>query len=142
MCVTFCHRRSVLFWNHEDCAGHCNLAYGQHGRCESCRHWRGAICWLTNAPLPEAGGCCHHNVAPAWGWQVVTRAMLEPLGAGAEETVADVLSRWDAPHRCLDEQGLAVVVDPDTLGIPIITYGVGTEAADEEPFPWPEEVLE
>jgi hypothetical protein len=68
--------------------------------------------------------------------------MLEPLGAGAEETVADVLSRWDAPHRRLDEQGLAVVVDPDTLGIPTIKYGVGTEAADEEPFPWPEDVLE
>jgi hypothetical protein len=63
--------------------------------------------------------------------------MLEPLGVGIEETVAEVLERWDVPHRRLDERGLAVVIDPDALGIPVV-YGLGTEIAAEEPFPWPE----
>jgi hypothetical protein len=66
--------------------------------------------------------------------------MLEPLGIGPGETVADVLSRWDAPYEQLDERGLAVVVDPDALGIPAV-YGIGTEL-EEESFPWPEECLD
>jgi hypothetical protein len=56
---------------------------------------------------------------------------------GFRETVADVLSRWDAPFEQLDERGLVVVVDPDALGIPA-AYAIGTETVREETFPWPE----
>jgi hypothetical protein len=138
MCVTYCHRKRVLYWNHEDCADWgCELAEGPHESCETCRHWRGRVCWLTNAPLPDSGGCCHHDVGAAQGLQVVTREMLEPLGIGPGETLADVLARWDAPYEQLDRRGEAVVVDPDMLGIPVV-YGAGTESEGEEIFPWPE----
>jgi hypothetical protein len=136
MCVTYCHRRQVLYWNHEDCSSQtCPLVNGPHGRCDDCRHRRGDICRLTNAPLPESGGCCHGNVALAQGLRVVTRTMLEPLGVGAEEMVAEVLERWGAPYE-VNGRG-QVVVDPDELGIPTV-YGLGAEAVGEEAFPWPE----
>ena len=141
MCVTFCHRKNVLYWNHDDCAVHCPLADGPQGACETCRHHlQQGICWLTNAPLPESGGCCHHDVVPVQGWQVVTCEMLAPLGVANGEKATDVLARWDAPHRRLDHQGRVALVDPDELGIPEVAYGIGTEAIREEPFPWPEEV--
>jgi hypothetical protein len=136
MCVTFCHRTSVLYWNHDDCAGHCRLARGPHGRCRTCTHREEAVCRLTRAPLPEAGGCCHHNVPAAWRWQVVTRAMLEPLGVTRGETPGQVLARWDAPYRALDRLGRVVLVDPGQLGVPEVAYGIGTVGEDE--FPWPE----
>jgi hypothetical protein len=97
------------------------------------------MCRLTHAPLPGTGGCCHHEVVLVQGWQVVTRAMLEPLGIGARETVADVLSRWHIPYERGDQPGEVALVDPDQLALPA-TYGVGTETVGEEPFPWPIEV--
>jgi hypothetical protein len=140
VCISMCHRLQILYWNHEDCGVHCDLAHGPHGRCETCGHRAPAgMCRLTHAPLPEAGGCCHHDVALLQGWQVVTRVMLEPLGIGAGETVGDVLARWDVPHERGDQPGGAALVDPDQLALPA-TYGVGTETVGEEPFPWPVEV--
>jgi hypothetical protein len=122
---------------------HCALARGPHARCETCCHRAQAgICRLTNAPLPEADGCCHHNVAMSRGWQVVTRAMLAPLGMGDRETEADVLSRWGVPVHQVDRHGRVVLIDPDRLALPETAYGVGTETVGEEPFPWPVEVWE
>jgi hypothetical protein len=104
------------------------------------------MCRLTHAPLPEAGGCCHHNVALIRGWQVVTRAMLEPLGIGAGETEADVLIRWGVSAHLswdqVDRRGQVALIDPDQLAAPETAYGVGTETVGEEPFPWPVEVWE
>jgi hypothetical protein len=139
MCVTYCHRKHVLYWDHEDCTEHCELAERPHRSCETCRNRRGTVCWLTNAPLPESG-CCHHNVGAVHGLRVITRKMLEPLGIGTDETPAQVLTRWGAPYGQLDDRGLVVVVDPDRLGIPPV-YGVGSETVRDEPFPWPEEVM-
>ena len=138
MCITYCFRTGVLYWNHEDCGVHCDLARGPHGRCQTCIHRAPAdTCRLTHMPLPEAGGCCHHNVPAAWRWQVVTRAMLEPLGMARGETVAQVLARWDVPYRPWDRQGRIALVDPSRLGLPEVAYGMGT--VGEEEFPWPED---
>jgi hypothetical protein len=76
-------------------------------------------------------------VPAAWRWQVVTHAMLEPLGMVRGETVAQVLARWDAPYRALDRRGRVVLVDPGQLGVPEVAYGIGTVGEDE--FPWPED---
>ena len=135
MCVTYCHRRGVLYWNHEDCTSlTCHLAEGPHGRCEDCRHRQEALCRLTNGPLPDSGGCCHCNVDLVQGRQVVTPAMLELPGVGEEENMVDVLNSLEAPYR-VDETG-RVVVDPDELGLPF-TYGRGTESQDDLPEPVP-----
>ena len=132
MCVTYCHRRRVLYWNHEDCD--CDLAQGPHGRCETCRHCQAGICRATNAPLPEAGGCCHWGVELTRDWQVVTLAMLELLGVAPTETELGVLVRWDAPYHL---QNSRMWVAPGELGLPDV-YGAGTETTGvgEEGWPW------
>ncbi len=128
MCVTFCHRRRVLFWNHEDCLFEsCPLVAEEHGRCHRCMHRQGELCGLTRAPLPSWGGCCHWNVGLVEELQPVTPEMLEPLGVTAAEPAAAVLTGLDAPYR-VDEQG-QVWVDPADLGLPTICYGIGTETA-------------
>ena len=132
MCITYCHRRSILYWNHEDCAAQCELARGPHGGCADCRHRQGALCGLTRAPLPGTG-CCHWNVVLVGGPQVVTPAMLELLGMADGETAADALARWDAPYQV--DGSRQVVVDPGRLGIPAV-YGVGTESVGDEVWPW------
>jgi hypothetical protein len=81
-------------------------------------------------------------VALIRGWQVVTRAILEPLGIGARETETDVLSRWGVSVHQVDRRGQAMLIDPDQLAAPETAYGVGTETVGEEPFPWPVEVWE
>jgi hypothetical protein len=59
--------------------------------------------------------------------------MLELLGVAGGETAADILARWDAPYQ-VDGSG-QVVVDPGKLGIPAV-YGLGTEVAGNEVWPW------
>ncbi len=173
MCVTFCHRRQVLFWNHQDCEAlasngndasapdlgqsplgvwleslssngnddpsACDFAAGPHSRCEDCRHRRDEEeehhCSLTNAPLPECGGCCHHNVELVEGPQVVTRDMLAPLGLTWEVTEEFILLDLDVPYgRDWRKQ---ITVNPDDLGLPF-TYGLSTEHMPEEEFDWTE----
>jgi hypothetical protein len=134
MCVTFCHRRGVLYWNHASCAVEtCDLARGPHGRCETCRHCQADICRATNAPLPD-GGCCHWNVALVQGRVEITPAMLELLGSGSGETMDQVLERWEVPHHQLGPL-VQVWIDPDELGIPAV-YGMGTETVGVEAWPW------
>ncbi len=135
MCVTFCHRRCILYWNHVSCEVEaCDLARGPHGRCETCRHCQAGICRATNAPLPDAGGCCHWNVTLVQGRVEITLAMLELLGSGPEETMDQVLERWEVPHRQLGPL-VQVWIDPDELGIPAV-YGMGTEMVGVEAWPW------
>ncbi len=145
MCVSFCHRKQVLFWKHKDCEAlasngnddpsACDFAAGPHSRCEDCRHRRDERCSLTNAPLPECGGCCHHNVELVEGPQVVTRDMLAPLGLTWEVTEEFILLDLDVPYgRDWRKQ---ITVDPDDLGLPF-TYGLSTEHMPEEEFDWTE----
>jgi hypothetical protein len=137
VCLTWCHRRGVLYWNHDDCRRHgCELGGGPHGSCRDCRHCQGEICGLTRCALPGDGtGCCHHDVEPASGPQAVTAAVLAPLGAAAEQLDAAGISRLldeldYAPHTVASG---VVYVDPDQLGVPD-AYGVGaTEEDDWEP---------
>jgi hypothetical protein len=101
--VTYCHRRCLLYWNHQDCAEEiCPVASEAHGSCQTCRHQRGdETCALTNAPLPQAGGCCHWNVTLTEGLVQVTPGMVAPL-AGFFEATKAVLA--DFPHRISDAE--------------------------------------
>ena len=125
MCVTFCHRCSILYFNHEDCPLQlCPVKADIPGTCDDCFHRQGHLCGLTRAPLPQSGGCCHWNVALISGWQVVTADRCALLGPGANESVADLLTGLDAPFT--PNANGQVSVDPDALGLPE-TYGQGTD---------------
>jgi len=139
MCVTFCHRRGVLYWNHASCEPQtCDLARGPHGRCETCLHRQAGICRATNAPLPDAGGCCHWNVALVQGRVEITPAILDLLGSGPGETMDQVLERWEVPHHQLGHL-VQVWIDPDELGVPEV-YGIGTETVGTDVWIWPKEM--
>ncbi len=133
MCVSFCHRREVLYWNHENCDGDCPIVSERHGRCEACRHRRQALCGLTNTPLPAGGGCCHFDVAIVSGEQEVTREMVEPLGIDKSELEAFVLARFDVEYT-VGSRG-EVLVDPDLLPLPV-EYGRGTDHQEDEVMDW------
>lgn len=125
MCVTFCHRCSILYFNHEDCPPQlCPVNAEILGTCDACFHRQKGFCALTRAPLPEHGGCCHWNVSLVSGEQTVTAEMCDSLGQSANESLADLLTGLDAPFT-LNADG-QVSVDPDALGIPE-TYGQGTD---------------
>jgi len=126
VCITWCHRRLALFYNHEDCLPQfCAFVGGPHHPCQTCRHRQGNLCGLTRAPLPETGGCCHHNVEPISGRQPITLDMLVMLGVGANETVAEILDGFEVVYE-VDEAG-RVWVDPDDLSTPSSVYGRGTD---------------
>lgn len=135
MCVSFCHRRNHLYWNHEDCDGTwCEFAEGQHSSCQTCRHFRENKCALTNsAALPAAGGCCHHNVIPLSGARPVTPELISLLGIGSREKVAEALDSRNVCYR----QGPdgRIFVDPDDLPLPFV-YGQGTEHDVADDFDW------
>jgi len=139
MCLTYCARRGVIYWNHTDCDRlTCALTGEPTPPCETCRHRRSDAscrCGLTRAPLPAgAGGCCHHNVEPATGWQPVSRETLAPLAIRPDETVASVLQREGVSYR-LDAAGRCLV-DPLDLGLPN-TFGFGTnDHLPDEQFDW------
>lgn len=139
MCITWCHQRQILYWNHDDCHPvDCSKVNQNHGRCETCRHRLAladrVLCDLTRSALPEQGGCCHWNVTMTQGQQKVTREMLILLAMNSSEPEF-VLNREDVPYQT-DEQG-NLFVDPDKLGLPY-TYGLGTDHLVEEEMEWPE----
>jgi len=123
MCISFCHRREVLFLNHEDCPPSCPHAWEEHGRCRDCRHRMGDLCGLTRMPLPDAGGCCHFNVEVVTEPQRITRADVFQVPRWMGETVVEVLEEFGVPHR-KDARG--VLVDPARCVVPGI-YGLGGE---------------
>lgn len=133
MCIAFCHRQAVLYWNHADCSFEfCPVVAETPRHCNSCRYRQDDICDLTRAPLPEQGGCCHWNVEPVTTPQQVTLEMLTPLNAGPEPT-EELLTSLDAPYE-LDTAG-QIWVNPDRLGVPE-TYGLGTEDLVSEMLDW------
>ncbi len=140
MCVTFCHRRWVLYWNHEPCSFEfCPFAVEKPRRCQSCRYRQASnLCGLTRAalPVPEGkGGCCHWNIELVTGPQSVTADMLAPLGGPGLEPVETILAFLAAPYE-VDEAG-QVWIDPDRLGLPEV-YGRGTEELPPELMDWTE----
>lgn len=135
MCISFCHRKRILYLNHSDCSPiWCEFAgHSDYGLCETCHHRDGQMCTLTHRPLPAERSCCHHNVA----------ACREPI-ALTDERIA-VLRLFDQPVReLLDEYGVpyrvddqTITVHPDDFVLPR-TYGKGTDhgaappSADDE----------
>ena len=125
MCVSYCHFRQLLYINHENCwPQDCQYASKRPSPCGTCKHKQGGVCSLTNAPLPEKGGCCHWNVTLSTSPQPITLAMLTMIGVGCNETIADVLDSLDTPYT-LDTSG-QVWLNPDDLALPEV-YGLGTE---------------
>jgi hypothetical protein len=135
MCVSFCHLRRVLFWNHEDCDPRdCPAAVRPHGSCATCRHGREGMCALTHAPQPADGGCCHHDVEVV-GQLEISWHMLAPLRIRPEEMVEQFLQDYDVPYQHGPQS--QVLVAPDDLSLPR-TYGIGTESLAEEEMDWSE----
>ena len=133
MCVTWCHKGGLLYWNHDDCpVSLCDFAGQIVGQCEACRHRANQNCTLTCAPLPEVGGCCHWNVTPAKGQQEIGAAELTILWRVGEEGVAETLDRMDVVYST-DAAG-QVLLDPDDLGLPEV-YGIGTEPSAQPDIP-------
>lgn len=129
MCVTFCHRLEILYWNHENCTRLTCEVVDDVGRCIDCIHQRQeGVCALTNAPLPVTGRCCHCNVTQKKGMRLVTRPMLAPLNVG-DKAMVTVLEKLDVPvHNVCP--GI-IMIDPDELGLPFV-YGEGTEPEEED----------
>lgn len=130
MCLSYCHRRNVLWWNHASCrAADCAWAAGnfpEHWRCVSCPHRQGEQCGLTGMALPVRGGCCHFGVTRVHGQVVVPGRALNYVwrdGLAAELGWAGVNYEMDAAEG-------TVQLDVDELAAPFI-YGEGTE--EDEP---------
>lgn len=123
MCVTFCHCRRLLYWNHDPCTvDMCPVADESPQPCQTCRHRRDDdICALTNASLPEVGGCCHWNVTLTEELVPVTSGMAAPL-AGYFDRVKEVLA--DVPHHLAG----FVVSDPRPETLSSSAETLGTEA--------------
>jgi hypothetical protein len=135
MCVAYCHRRRLLFWDHEDCPpADCEFAGGPHGPCDSCLYQENDICLLTHAPLPAQRGCCHCNVVLVQGARRVTQEMLSLLNLDANERLAEALEERNVRYH-LDEVSGLVLIDPDSLPAPL-TYGLGTDHLADERFDW------
>lgn len=135
MCIAFCHRRRLLFWDHEDChPADCEFAKGPHGSCSSCLYQENGICLLTHAQLPVQRSCCHSNILLVQGARRVTQEMVGLLNLDANEHLAEALEERNVRYH-LDEVSDLVLVDPDNLPVPL-TYGLGTDHLADERFDW------
>lgn len=136
MCVSFCHRKQILYFNHEDCRlSECEYAaVDTHGLCARCRHRQGVVCGLTGASLPEKGGCCHGSVKRTLGSVRVSEEMVALLRGRPNETVKDIVQAYDVPYD-LDERTGAVFIELDEVVKPDI-YGQGTEPVQDDQADW------
>ncbi len=131
MCVTYCHKRAKLFWNHDTCPiSLCQFAGLNRDKCVDCCYNIEGQCGLTRAALPATGGCCHWNVTPAQGAQPVTAETLTLLWPSDGTPITAVLDTLDTPYT-VDAAG-QLWVDPAELGLPEV-YSQGTELAPVEP---------
>lgn len=132
MCVSWCHRLDVLYWNHLGCERHgCHLGQPQGipRTCTDCIHHRQGVCGLTGDDAP-AEGCCHWNVELTTGPQAVTDrevAPLQILGVSLA-TLPEWMDSLGFPYKL--EQG-SLSVDPDKLPVPDI-YGQPTDLPGPE----------
>lgn len=125
MCVSLCHRRKLLYFNHEDCLPiDCEYAGGEHGRCADCTHRQGQVCGLTHDVLPPRGGCCHCNVPILSGDIAVTPEMVSLLDYRPGSRILDILAQNDVYY--IKQNIGPPIVNPDYLASPV-TYGYGTE---------------
>ncbi len=131
MCVTFCHRRKSLYWNHDPCL--CPFAAEDHQSCQTCLHRRGQICALTGATTPQSGGCCHWGVRLVDGMVQVTPAMAAPL-VGFFDAVKNVIPQ-DIPYQAANGSWrISVEYAPklNELGIPFQADEQGWALVDPE----------
>jgi hypothetical protein len=128
VCVSFCHKRRVLFFTHEDCPPlQCRWTDpALWGRCEDCRYGHNGRCGLTNIPLPvPGGGCCHRNVSLVGGEQVIGPEQVQLLPAfGTGQTAAEILGSYGVSYDC-DGDGRPLI-DPNELVLPVV-YGRGSD---------------
>ena len=134
MCVTFCHKRHILFFTHEDCPPlQCRFTHpDQWGSCHDCTHNQAGRCALTNAPTPvDGGGCCHWGVELAAGPQTIDIKQITLLPSFVkDQPVADVLDSYGVDYELVDSR---VIVDPDEMPLPLV-YGRGTDPAEDDMF--------
>jgi len=130
MCVSLCHRRKLLFFNHEDCRPVQCAFTEPAGNCGDCRHRQGNVCGLTRATLPASGGCCHFNVNPITDDTLTaTTNTIALLGLRTGERIETALDAYDVYYEVSDDTG-EVLVPIDDLAIPDI-YGQGTEPEEK-----------
>ena len=129
MCVTYCHVKRILFWNHSSCTREiCPLAGQAQGSCQTCCHRTDERCVLINAPLPAAGGCCHWSASLTEGLVPVTPAMVAPLAGFFTKTgeiVADYSrqvngNEWIiSPDHIEELESLGVAFERSSTGLHI-----------------------
>lgn len=126
MCVSFCHRRKILYFIHQDCSlVECRYADpATHGECNSCCHKWGDLCSLTNSPLPNSGRCCHYNVKFVKGEFEIGLDQVQLLEPSPGQSIADVLEDYYLDGYISSPNG-TILLNPDKLLLPD-TYGLGS----------------
>lgn len=126
MCLTFCHRRRVVYNNHTcDVCEDCVHRLGGAGRCEQCMHYAGNdVCDLTKARVPRWRRCCHWNVErdARFEFEVGERPPMIPMEA-VDSVLLEREYRGDinlfAEEWGLDLKGISVT----QIAVPLV-YGI------------------
>lgn len=125
MCLTWCHKRSVLIdTDTDDVCGMCvhNLPPAGGIHCATCCHKAGSVCQATGAPLPERLWCCHHDVSLNEGQLTVTTDHLR--GALRFVEMPHVLDLYGAVYCGHGPDG-SYSVELESLSRPAV-FGVST----------------
>jgi hypothetical protein len=132
MCLTFCHRRDLLFDSDTDnVCGVCSFNFQDDKACDACVHQSGEptlaaerACALAHAPQPARRWCCHCNVQPKSGWRGLDSSGKDLRGHLRRLPLAHVLEMYGAEYQS-GEPG-EYTLNLDSLAVPLV-YGVPVE---------------
>ena len=143
MCLTYCHRRDLLFDSDtDDVCGVCSFNFQDEKTCDVCVHQTSAkslsderACALARAPQPARRWCCHCNVQPKSGWRGLDPSGKDMRGhlrrlcvdlpwANHATPMAVVLEMYGAEYQS-NAQG-EYTLNLDSLAVPLV-YGVPVE---------------
>lgn len=128
MCISYCHKRNLLYLNHYDC-DHYNCDFAADDKltsCDDCTHAEGNTCRLTMNPLPLNRCCCHGNVPIPSNDEtdLITLDKVRLIASPFDTSIADVLDDYDVPFRINDNGDIEIAINE--LALPK-HYGYGAE---------------
>ncbi len=110
MCLSLCHVRKMLYFNHEEdlCFTCAHNWPATADPCVDCLHYQseGAVCLLTSMKIPWRGWCCHFDAVPIEGRLTVTQDVVEPALLRDHGSLADIF--WSF--------GIEAVLAQDNVG--------------------------